>query len=154
MAYALESFLLFCDDYQTAEEAAISKIFYHLQNLFAKLITVIEKRIKSMKDSNMKSSLMKLLSRAKIGLSKCKSMQKEDPELAKKLQEEADSIKKELENVGNSNVVVSDEFKNAVSKNDKLSVRIMLKDMMLVDTSLKQFDEYYRYDHSYQKLLI
>ena len=85
MSYSLESFLIFCDDYQTAEEAAVSKIFYHLQNLFVKLIDVIEKQIKSMKDSNMKSSLMKLLSRAKNGLSKCKSMQKEDPELAKKL---------------------------------------------------------------------
>lgn len=42
-------------------------------------------------------------------------------------------------------MVISKEFENAICDNDIILVRIMLKDIMLIDTSLKQFDEMLRY---------
>lgn len=38
-------------------------------------------------------------------------------------------------------MAISKEFENAIFDNDIILARIMLKDIMLIDTSLKQFDE-------------
>lgn len=45
-------------------------------------------------------------------------------------------------------MALSDEFKNAVDSHDVLLTRIMLKDSMLVDLSLRRFEEQLRYAES------
>lgn len=42
-------------------------------------------------------------------------------------------------------MAITKEFEDAVSNGDKLLVRIMLKDIMLIDTTLKKFDEMLTY---------
>ncbi len=37
-------------------------------------------------------------------------------------------------------MAILNEFREAVNKNDKMLVRIMLKDTMFLDTTLKQFE--------------
>ena len=94
---AIENFIAYCDDMMIAEEGLFSKALSHIQTLFANLILAIENKLKSCKDSNIKKKLLRLLLRANTALSNCKSLNENNPEMVKKLQEEAESIQKELD---------------------------------------------------------
>lgn len=127
--YTLESFVSFCDDMQiTTEASAFQSIKAKIVKVFSKLIDLIENKVKKMKDSNIKVNLMKLLSRAKAGLGKSKSLNESDPEKAKELQKEAEELKEEYQNIAlatgstsDNDIFVSDldmgEMKSWFSKN-------------------------------------
>ena len=125
--YTLESFISFCDDMQiTTEASTFQNIKAAIVKAFAKLINLIENKVKQMKDSNIKSTLLKLLSRAKTGLSKSKSLNESDPEKAKELQNEAKSINEELKksvnnsgNGDNNNEKISPSARDAAEKHSK-----------------------------------
>ena len=95
---AIESFITFCDDMMIAEES-FSSIKSKIVTLFSKLVLWIESKVKKMKDGKIKSALMKLLSRAKRGLSKSKSLKEHNPELVEKLQTEYKEINEEVREV-------------------------------------------------------
>ena len=78
-----------------AIESFLSKALSKLQTLFAKLILKIDKMVKRMKDNRLKKILTNLLSRAKRGLAKCKSLNEHNPDMVKELQEEYDEINDE-----------------------------------------------------------
>ena len=98
MDYTIESFMNYCDEMYIANES-FSSIKSKIVELFSKLVLWIDKKVKSMKDSKVKSVLTKLLNRAKQGLSKSKSLNEHNPEMVKMLQEEAEEIKEEVEKV-------------------------------------------------------
>ena len=98
MHYTLENFINYCDEYQIANEA-FEGIKSKIITLFSKIVLAIEKKVKQMKDGKIKSVLMRLLSRAKTGLSKSKSLNEKNPEMVKQLQEEANNIQEELKEI-------------------------------------------------------
>ena len=122
--YTLESFITFCDDMQISNESFNFKsILSKIQNVFSKLVLMIESKVKKMKDSKLKSILLRLLSRAKNGLSKCKSLREYNPDMIDRLTQEAEEIKEEYEEVvkeeskKDNNVDNSDDEK---SNDDKI----------------------------------
>lgn len=112
--YTLESFVSFCDDMQiTTEASAFQSIKAKIVKAFSKLIDLIESKVKKMKDSKFKSTLLKLLSRAKIGLSKSKSLKSDDNEKAEELANEAREIKDECDKIdANDTISESNDDKN------------------------------------------
>ena len=83
----------------TMESFDPKSILSKLQTVFSKLVLLIESKVKKMKDSKFKSTLLKLLSRAKIGLSKSKSLNTYNPDMVDELTKEAEDIKEEYDNV-------------------------------------------------------
>lgn len=79
---------------QIAEESLISKALSKLQSLFAKLVNMITRKLRKVKPGKVRDRLLALLQRANKGLSKCKSLNKENPEMVKKLQREYEDIEK------------------------------------------------------------
>ena len=108
MNYTLENFINYCDDMMIATEAiSFSKIKAGIVKLFAKLVQGIESFVKKhFKDGKIKTKLLELLKRAKIGLSKSKSLREHDKKLAEELSGEAKDIREEFEEVKEK--VVSD----------------------------------------------
>ena len=75
--YSLENFISFCDDMQIAEEASVfQNIKTNIVTILTKLVVTIESKVKQMKDSKFKSTLLELLSRTKTDLSKSMSLKK------------------------------------------------------------------------------
>lgn len=130
MENTLESFISFCDDMMIANES-FSSIKSKLVEAFSKLVLWIESKVKKMKDNKIKSTLLSLLNRAKQGLAKSKSLNENNPEMVKKLQKEIVDIKDKVNETSTNDYTISDEFKNACSKKNKLRIRIMLKDCTL-----------------------
>lgn len=97
--FAVESFVSFCDDMMIAEESVFSTIKSKLISLFTKLVLFLDRKVKGMKDGKVKRTLQSLLDRAKRGLSKSKTLNDNNPELAQELQQEASEIKMEAEKV-------------------------------------------------------
>ena len=93
----LESFM----DYSAMmiAEESFSSIKSKIVTLFSRLVLWIESKVKKMKDGKIKSALMKLLSRAKRGLAKSKSLKEHNPDMVRELQEEASEIKEEVQEV-------------------------------------------------------
>ena len=87
-----ESFVAWCDD-MTITTESFSSIKSKIVTLFSRLVLWIEKKVKAIKNDKIKSKLLPLLSRAKQGLAKSKSLNEHNPDMVKKLQEEADEIK-------------------------------------------------------------
>ena len=147
--YTLESFISFCDDMQISNESFnFQSIKSKIVTIFSKLILLIESKVKKMKDSKFKSTLLKLLSRAKIGLSKSKSLREYNPEMVDELNKEAEDIKEEYDNVSqngdNGNHI--DEQINMV--NDIINGKINRKqverkiDQMIHKYGKDSFDSY------------
>ena len=89
---AIENFIDFCDDMQIAQEGFFSGIKAKIVKIFTDLVNFIERQVKKMKDGKVKRFLLDLLSRAKRGLNKSKTMNENDQNTAKQLQKEADDI--------------------------------------------------------------
>jgi hypothetical protein len=153
----IESFIDWCNDMEIANEA-FSNFKAKLVQVFVKLINFLESKIRRMKDSKIKSALLKLLSKAKACLSKSKSLNEHDQELAKQLSEDAKAIKSEADEVlnnseSNTDNHIGEAFTDAVDNGELRRVRIMLKDSLLVDPTLKQFNAMERYASSKMKNL-
>ena len=58
--YTLESFINFCDEYQMANES-FSSIKAKLVEAFSRLVLWIESKVKKMKDSKVKATLLSLI---------------------------------------------------------------------------------------------
>ena len=131
---AIESFITFCDDMMIAEEGFLSKALSKLQTLFAKLILKIDKMVKKMKDNRLKKILTNLLSRAKRGLAKCKSLNEHNPDMVRELQEEYNEINEEVQEVVKEEVVNNvKETKKKVEKEESASTELNIKmDVMRV----------------------
>ena len=144
--YTLESFISFCDDMQIAEEAStFQNIKAKIVKIFSKLIDLIESKVKQMKDGKLKASLLKLLSRAKSGLSKSKSLNESDPEKAKELQQEARAINDELKksmdtpnSSGNGNEKISPSARDAAEKHSKTGAASVIYTIVHGDPNFKQ----------------
>ena len=113
--YTLESFINFCDDYQIANES-FSSIKSKLIAGFSKLVIWLDKKVKTMKDSRVKSGLLKLLNRAKAGLAKSNSLNDHNPEIVQELQKEMAEIKEEANKVNDNGNDITAEFKDACAK--------------------------------------
>ena len=130
---AIESFITFCDDMMIAEES-FSSIKSKIVTLFSKLVLWIENKVKKMKDGKIKSTLMKLLSRAKRGLAKSKSLKEHNPDMVKELQEEYKEINEEVQEVVKEKGITP-EFAQACKKSKVTRIRIMIKDSILLDAA-------------------
>ena len=97
MYYSLESFIRFCDDMMIAEESVFTTIKNGLIKLFTNLINFLERQIGKMKDSKVKNTLLRLLSRAKNGLTKSKNIKEGDDKVVEELKQDAEEIKQEAE---------------------------------------------------------
>lgn len=91
MYYTSESFIKFYDDMTIAEEGFLDTI----KNLFLKLINTLQKFLSKCKDGKIKRRLMRLLDRAKRGLTKTNNIKNEKE--AEELKEYANDIQEEME---------------------------------------------------------
>ena len=99
--FAIESFILFCDDMMIAEESAFSTIKNGLIRVFTNLVNFLSKKVSKMKDTKLKRLLQGLLDKAKKCLGESKSMKEGDTEKAEELHETATEIKEKAEEVVN-----------------------------------------------------
>lgn len=93
------------------------------------LIDRIQDQIKKMKESKIKTALLKILDKAKKLLNKCNNIN--SVEEANNIKNEADNLNEEFKNTINNSDVLTSDFKEAVKNKNKIRVRIMIKDAMI-----------------------
>lgn len=120
---------------------SINNLKEKIIKIFTDLINNIQLKISQWKESKIKSKLIDLLNRAKRGLSKAKNVNSKDD--FKDLHNEANDIKEEIKKA-----IFSPEFLQAVENKNILRVKIMIKDIMLVDKSLITYKAYLNYANS------
>jgi len=104
--YAIESFISYCDDMMIVTEGfkeELEKVKAWLIKQFNRILDWLYKAVSKMKDThfkvernNWKIKLMNMIKRAKLGLSKSKSLNNQNPELANKLKQEVEDLDKEI----------------------------------------------------------
>lgn len=145
MEITLESYIDYCSNMDITTES-FSSVKAALISGFSRLVLWIESKVKKMKDSKTKSILMKLLSRAKQGLSKSKSLNEHNPEMVKKLQEEMSVIKEETKNVNANDYAyfyISSTWEKLVSEKDYGAMKALLVGIIGSDPTwcTTEFDE-------------
>ena len=122
MYYTFENFISYHNDYEIATEGfSFSELKSKIVKIFIKLVNLIESGVRKMKDGKIKATLMKLLGRAKAGLSKSKSLNEHDKELAQELSQEAKVIREEYDSAYKAGEQVKDfnsknKFKNTLDR--------------------------------------
>ena len=108
--FAIESFISFCDDMIITQESVFTTIKNGLVKLFTNIINFLERQVRKMKDGKAKQTLLRLLGKAKDGLTRSKNIREGDEEEVEELKQDAEEIQKEakkLERVEGE--IVSDE---------------------------------------------
>ena len=132
-----------------AIESFLSKALSKLQTLFAKLILKIDKMVKRMKDNKLKKILTNLLSRAKRGLSRCKSLNEHNPELVRELQEEYNEINEEVQEVVKEGMITPG-IEEKIAKKDIKGLRGAIGTMYYINwlASISDIDAVIKYVES------
>lgn len=116
----------------------IKNVIDNIKKTIVKLIDVCQEKIKTFKDSKVKSVLQDILSKLRSLLTKSDSISSK---------EEADAMSKEISDIKeNIKHPFSNEFINAVKNDNKLKVHILIGDIMLIDFKLAE--EMMHYDVS------
>ena len=119
--YALESFIDFCDEMQIAQEGErLDNLKAKVVQFIAKIVDWIEGKVRSCHDSKIKDALMDILLNAKKLLSKSKSLQTINPEMAKKFETQAttfqEQVKEKLDNAHKKGMRTEWEYDEDLSK--------------------------------------
>lgn len=169
--YTLESFITFCDNMMISNESfSFKSIKDTIVNIFNGLVDLIESKVKTMNDSKLKSILLRLLSRAKSGLSKCKSLNENDKNKVDELKTEAEDIKEELNDVleeSNSdnnatpyqrkkikianpvNTKIYSAVEKCCEKNDVKGLKYIFADSLDADPTFLTYRKSYEYTKKY-----
>ena len=99
MTFSCESYLNFTEEYQIVQEGLIQNIKMGLIKVFTKLVNFLSDKVRKMKDHKIKATLLSLLSKAKAGLAKSKTLNATDKETAEKLQKEAEELENEVHRI-------------------------------------------------------
>lgn len=99
MTFSCESYLNFTEEYQIVQEGLIQNIKMGLIKIFTKLVNFLSDKVRKMKDHKIKATLLSLLSKAKAGLAKSKTLNATDKETAEKLQKEAEELENEVHRI-------------------------------------------------------
>ena len=101
MYYTFENFINYSNNDYTIANESFSEFKSKIVKMFISIIQMIENGVRKMKDGKLKSALMRLLGRAKLGLSKSKSLNEHDKAMAQDLANEANDIKEQYNKVKN-----------------------------------------------------
>lgn len=114
MYFHTGNFISYCDSMMIATEGVkegFQKMKAWLIKQFARILDWLEKMIKKMKpDSGMRSKLLKMISRAKSGLSKSKSLNAQNKELADRLAADVVSLNEECKTISEELQELYDEI--------------------------------------------
>lgn len=125
MAYTdIQHFINYCDSMMISNESfsdTFQKIKAWLIKQFKRILDWLERMVDKMKDTHFKVErnkwkikLLSMIRRAKEGLSKSKSLNAQNPELAKKLQSEVELLDSEIKELDQNPVFRS--VKNGAKK--------------------------------------